>query len=159
MCKFLSFLLLVELYPLEFHPGPHLRSAVVWPRPFAERRKGLVTLLQKALHCAEHLAHQSDYSIHVFLSPTMWSHILRLFEQTLKPRLMERDCYCSQKWTIRTDFYWKSISTYIVEGWCNVLSEKVMQYSCWISVIKGVCVEEITRRDAIDADKQVWCKT
>ena len=27
MCRFLSFLLLVELYPLEFHPGPHLRSA------------------------------------------------------------------------------------------------------------------------------------
>ena len=36
-----------------------------------ETRKGLVTLLQKALHCAEHLAHQSDYSIHVFFSPIM----------------------------------------------------------------------------------------
>ena len=27
MCRFLSLLLLVELYPLEFHPGPRLRSA------------------------------------------------------------------------------------------------------------------------------------
>ena len=51
-----------------------------------ETWKGLVTLLQKALHCAEHLAHQSDYSIHVFLSPTMWSHILRWLNTVRKMR-------------------------------------------------------------------------
>ena len=28
MCRFLSFLLLVELYPLEFHPGPRLVTVV-----------------------------------------------------------------------------------------------------------------------------------
>ena len=27
MCRFLSSLMLVELSPLEFHPGPRLRSA------------------------------------------------------------------------------------------------------------------------------------
>ena len=28
MCRFLSFLLLVELYTLEFHPGPRLATIV-----------------------------------------------------------------------------------------------------------------------------------
>ena len=43
MCRFLSFLLLVELYPLEFHPGPRLRSAEAGERLGTGQKLSLLT--------------------------------------------------------------------------------------------------------------------
>ena len=43
MCRLLSFLLLVELYLLDFYPGPHLRSAKAGERLGTRQYLSLLT--------------------------------------------------------------------------------------------------------------------